>query len=116
VQVHIGHYGADPRLESNGLEIQFIKVSNECRRQGIGTEIVRELAATHPSRTLVAFSEQVDEFWTSAGLAPVRPPKRTAVLSSLDHPAMIVEHPPSLTFRQAAERRNLLRHLALCRT
>jgi ribosomal protein S18 acetylase RimI-like enzyme len=59
--------GQTRALESNALEIQFIEVANECRRQGIGTEIVRELAATHPNRTLVAFSEQADEFWASLG-------------------------------------------------
>lgn len=61
------HYVADPHLQSIALEIQFIEVSTEYLRQGIGTEIVRELAATHSSRRLVALSEQADEFWASLG-------------------------------------------------
>ncbi|WP_197415503.1 GNAT family N-acetyltransferase [Mycobacterium sp. IS-1590] len=63
--VHFAHYGVDAGFERNALEIQFIEVSKQCRRQGIGTEIIRRLEADHPSRTLVAFSEEADEFWTS---------------------------------------------------
>lgn len=64
-KVGLRHYGVDRQLESNALEIQFIEVSNDCRRQGIATQIVRELEARHPDRTLVAFSEQADDFWAS---------------------------------------------------
>jgi len=61
------NYGADPRLQSNALEIQFIEVSTDYRSQGIGTEIIRELAAIHPTRRLCALSEDADEFWASLG-------------------------------------------------
>jgi len=66
-QVGLGHYGVDPQVESRALEIQFIEISADFRRKGFGTKIVRQLEARHPDRTLVAFSEQADEFWASLG-------------------------------------------------
>ena len=54
-------------MESNALEIQFIEVSKDFRREGIGTLIVRQLEAHHRDRTLVAFSEAADDFWESLG-------------------------------------------------
>jgi ribosomal protein S18 acetylase RimI-like enzyme len=75
--VGLRHYGVDRRLESKALEIQFIEVSSTCRRQGIATAIVRELEERHADRTLVAFSEQADDFWRSLGwdryVHPTRP-------------------------------------------
>ncbi|MCU1701333.1 MAG: family N-acetyltransferase [Mycobacterium sp.] len=65
--VGLRHYGVDRHVDSIALEIQFIEVSADCQRQGIATEIVRELEARHPDRTLVAFSEQADDFWESLG-------------------------------------------------
>jgi ribosomal protein S18 acetylase RimI-like enzyme len=64
--VHVDHYEAAPHLGPTALEIQFIEVSSRFRRSGIGTEVVRELAARNPGRRLVAFSE-ADEFWASLG-------------------------------------------------
>jgi ribosomal protein S18 acetylase RimI-like enzyme len=61
------YYGADPSLEPNALEIQFIEVSVDCRLQGIGRSIVGELAAMHPDQTLCALSEGADPFWESLG-------------------------------------------------
>jgi GNAT superfamily N-acetyltransferase len=66
-KVGLRHYGVDRHLEAKALEIQFIEVSADCRRQGIATQIVRELERRHPERTLVAFSEQADDFWASLG-------------------------------------------------
>ncbi|MDT5012664.1 MAG: hypothetical protein QOH57_4281 [Mycobacterium sp.] len=55
------------QLESRALEILYFEVSDRCRRQGIGTKIVRELEARHSDRTLVAFSQDADDFWGSVG-------------------------------------------------
>jgi GNAT superfamily N-acetyltransferase len=66
-KVGLRHYGVDPQIDSRALEIQFIEVSNQHRRQGIGTQIVREIETWHPERTLVAFSEEADDFWASLG-------------------------------------------------
>jgi len=49
------------------LEIQLIEVSGTHCRRGIGTAVVRAVAATHPTRRLVAFSEEADAFWASLG-------------------------------------------------
>jgi GNAT superfamily N-acetyltransferase len=59
-------YGVDPQLASTALQIRFFEVSAACRRQNIGTTIIRELETWHPDRALVVYSE-ADDFWGSLG-------------------------------------------------
>jgi ribosomal protein S18 acetylase RimI-like enzyme len=65
--VETSHYIGAPSLGAEALEIQFIEVATDCRRQGVATDVVRRLMAAHPDRRLVAFSEEADEFWVSLG-------------------------------------------------
>jgi GNAT superfamily N-acetyltransferase len=65
--VELSHYTGAPSLGASALEIQFIEVAADQRGRGIATEFVRQLMAAHPSRRLVAFSEEADEFWSSLG-------------------------------------------------
>jgi hypothetical protein len=60
-------YGVDRRRAANALDIEFVEVSDTCRRGGIGTAIARGLEAKYSDRTLVAFSEQANDFWGSLG-------------------------------------------------
>lgn len=60
-------YGVSRQVAANALEIGFFEVSDTCRREGIGTAIVRGLEAQYPDRTLVAFSMEADDFWGSLG-------------------------------------------------
>ncbi|BCJ65116.1 hypothetical protein [Polymorphospora rubra] len=64
--VPIEEWAGVPRLGRIALEIQLIEVAASQRHQGIGTEIIRMLAAEFPDRRLVAFSE-TDRFWASLG-------------------------------------------------
>ena len=65
--VDFDHYRNTPNLSSRALEIQLIEVSaaHGCLR--IGSEVVRRLVIQHRERTLVAFSEDADGFWSSLG-------------------------------------------------
>ncbi|GAB2829177.1 hypothetical protein GCM10027176_36720 [Actinoallomurus bryophytorum] len=65
--VYIEHYLDVPPLGDTALEVQLIEIHKEQRRQGIATEVVRLLARTHPTRRLVAFSEEADQFWDTLG-------------------------------------------------
>ncbi|NHP16269.1 hypothetical protein G8767_22170 [Rhodococcus sp. IC4_135] len=65
--VSFGHYENTPSLGEKALEIQFIEVASPYRRKGIATEVVLAVAEIQPDRTLVAFSEDADEFWASLG-------------------------------------------------
>lgn len=65
--ISVENYPTAPQLGDEALEIQLIEVSSNCRRRGVGTEVVRVLAEAHPHRRLIAFSEQADDFWTSLG-------------------------------------------------
>lgn len=65
--VEISHYANTPALGATALEIQFLEVAADCRRMGIGRDAVSHLAARHPGRRLVAFSEEADEFWSVLG-------------------------------------------------
>ena len=66
-KVYTAHYAGAPDLGDVALEIQFIEVVENCRRQGIGAAIIEYLAETHQRRRLVAFSEGADGFWSSLG-------------------------------------------------
>lgn len=48
-------------------EIQFIEIRKEYRNQGFGIEFVRLLTESFPDRPLIAYSEEADDFWVSAG-------------------------------------------------
>jgi GNAT superfamily N-acetyltransferase len=61
---------AVPELGAATLEIGFFEVAKSRRRQGIGTRVVRALAARYPEQRLLAFSEQADDFWASLGWQP----------------------------------------------
>jgi GNAT superfamily N-acetyltransferase len=76
-----GHKGA-PRLGKATLEIQLIEVSSEHRNRGIGTEVMRRLAAMHSDRRFLAMSEDADAFWASLGW------------DRYDHPAGSDRHRP----------------------
>lgn len=65
--VGIEHYVNTPPLGDVALEIQFIDVRSDVRRQGIGRAVVEQLARMHPDRRLVAYSEEADEFWSALG-------------------------------------------------
>ncbi|WP_416566273.1 GNAT family N-acetyltransferase [Nocardia testacea] len=58
------------------LEIQFIEVSPRIRRKGVGAAVIAALAARHPDRRLVAFSEGADEFWSGLDWARHEHPSR----------------------------------------
>ena len=65
----ISHYAGTPDLGEAGLRIVFFEVSDEHRRQGIGTAVIRHLAELHPDRRLIAFSE-ADDFWSKLKWLP----------------------------------------------
>ena len=52
---------------SGFVEIYFLEVREDCRRAGIGTEVVHLLLEAYPRRTFVAFSEEADQFWATLG-------------------------------------------------
>ncbi|WP_020105065.1 GNAT family N-acetyltransferase [Nocardia sp. 348MFTsu5.1] len=54
-------------LGAEALEIVFIEVAEPFRRKGIASEAVQAIAALYLDRTLVAFSEGGDDFWSSLG-------------------------------------------------
>jgi hypothetical protein len=68
-EVGIEHYTAVPAIGAERLEIQFVEVAMAARGRRVGTRVVRGLAARHPGRRLVAYSEGADGFWTSLGFA-----------------------------------------------
>jgi ribosomal protein S18 acetylase RimI-like enzyme len=65
--VHFAGYVDAPDLGDTGLEIAFVEVASDCRRQGIGRRLVALLYARYPKRRLFGFSEGADDFWSSLG-------------------------------------------------
>jgi GNAT superfamily N-acetyltransferase len=61
-------------LGATTLEIGFFEVARSLRHRGIGSRVVRALAARHPDRRLIAFSEEADDFWASLGWQPYHHP------------------------------------------
>jgi GNAT superfamily N-acetyltransferase len=66
-QVWTSHYAGAPDLGAVALEFQFIEIADDHRRSGIASELIGTIADMHPTRCLVAFSEDADEFWASLG-------------------------------------------------
>jgi GNAT superfamily N-acetyltransferase len=60
-------YAGVPVIGDERLMIHLIEVATAARRRGIGTRVVRGLAARHPDRRLFAYSEGADDFWGSLG-------------------------------------------------
>lgn len=65
--VVIDHYLGTSELGNSALEIELIEVAESQRRRGVGTRIIRALVSRYPERRLLAFSEEVDDFWASLG-------------------------------------------------
>jgi ribosomal protein S18 acetylase RimI-like enzyme len=61
-----GYVGA-PDLGDAGLQIAFVEVASEYRRQGIGRRLMSLLYGRYPTRRLFGFSEGADDFWSSLG-------------------------------------------------
>jgi GNAT superfamily N-acetyltransferase len=94
--VGLRDYGVDRPLKFKPLEIQFIEVSSTCWRQGIATAIVRGLEERHPDRTLVAFSQEADDFWRSLGwdryVHPTRPWNRPLFVHNMRRMQNLLGH------------------------
>jgi hypothetical protein len=95
-EVGIEHCTAVPAIGAERLEIQFVEVAMAARGRRVGTWVVRGLAARHPGRRLVAYSEGADGFWTSLGFA-VRSSRGTRIAAAVVHPAAALTHrqPPA---------------------
>lgn len=56
------------------LDIEFVDVATDQRRQGIASKMVQHLMDVFPGHRLVAFSEDADEFWGSLGWTRIEHP------------------------------------------
>lgn len=65
--VYYDHYDGVPDLGPQVLEVDFFEVAASLRGSGVGRDSIHLLAHHFPTRRLLAFSEQADDFWASLG-------------------------------------------------
>lgn len=56
-----------PPFPRDVIDVTFIEVRKDRRRNGIGRAVMAHIVDRYPGRVLIAFSEEADEFWSSIG-------------------------------------------------